>query len=300
MAHTHDHAHLAHDKAFAIGIALNVGYVVCEAVFGLLHNSLALLADAGHNLSDVLGLLLAWGGYMLAKVEPSDRRTYGWRGSTILAALFNALILLAAIGAIVWEAIRRIGEPEPVPGTTVMWVAGIGVVVNTITALLFFAGRKHDLNIHGAFLHMAADAAVSVGVVIAGLLISLTGKTWIDPATSLVVAAVIFAGTWGLLKDSINLAVQAVPKGIDLPDVRSYLAQLPGVEEVHDLHVWAMSTTEVALTVHLVKPNPAGDDDLLAEAEHALHDRFGIEHTTIQFERGTRAIACRQGPRGTV
>lgn len=300
MAHSHDHGPPAHNRAFGIGIALNVGYVVCEAVFGLLHNSLALLADAGHNLSDVLGLLLAWGGYMLAKVEPSDRRTYGWRGSTILAAIFNALILLAAIGAIVWEAIGRIGEPQPVPGTTVMWVAGIGVVINTITALLFFAGRKHDLNIHGAFLHMAADAAVSVGVVIAGLLISLTGKTWIDPVTSLVVAAVIFAGTWGLLKDSINLAVQAVPKGIDLPDVRSYLAQLPGVEEVHDLHVWAMSTTEIALTVHLVKPSPAGDDDLLAEAEHELHDRFGIEHTTIQFERGTRPSACRQGPLGTV
>ncbi len=294
MGHSHDHAPPTHNKAFAIGIALNVGYVVCEAVFGLLNNSLALLADAGHNLSDVLGLLLAWGGYLLAKVEPSDRRTYGWRGSTILAALFNALLLLAAVGAIAWEAVRRFGDPQPVTGTVVMWVAGIGVVVNTITALLFFAGRKRDLNIHGAFLHMAADAAVSVGVVIAGLLISLTGKAWIDPVTSLVVAAVIFASTWGLLKDSVNLAVQAVPKDIDLQHVRSYLAQLPGVEEVHDLHVWAMSTTEVALTVHLLKPDAAGDDDLLAEAEHELHDRFGIEHTTIQFERGTRSVTCRQ------
>jgi cobalt-zinc-cadmium efflux system protein len=301
MGHSHhQHGPPSHDKAFGIGIALNVGYVVCEAAFGLLNNSLSLLADAGHNLSDVLGLLLAWGGYVLAKVEPSDRRTYGWRGTTILAALFNALILLAAIGAIVWEAIRRLRHPEPVAGNVVMWVAGIGVAVNTITALLFFAGRKHDLNIRGAFLHMAADAAVSVGVVVAGLLISLTGKMWFDPVTSLVVAAVIFASTWGLLKDSVNLAIQAVPKGIDLQDVRDYLARLRGVEEVHDLHVWAMSTTEVALTVHLLKPDPAGDDDLLASAEHELHDRFGIEHTTIQFERGTRPTECRQAPRSAV
>jgi cobalt-zinc-cadmium efflux system protein len=293
MAHSHDHGS-NYNKAFGLGVALNLGYVVCEAAFGVLTNSLALLADAGHNLSDVLGLLLAWGGYALSKVGPTDRRTYGWRGSTILAALFNALILLAAIGGIVWEAVRRFSEPQQVAGGTVMWVACIGVVVNTVTALLFFAGRKGDLNIRGAFLHMAADAGVSVGVVIAGLLITWTGRTWIDPVTSLLVAAVIFFSTWGLLKDSVNLAMQAVPKGIDLNEVRTYLSELTGVDEVHDLHVWAMSTTEIALTAHLVKPDTNGDDELLMQAGRTLHDRFGIEHSTIQLERGTLSAKCPQ------
>ncbi len=299
-SHSHDHGPGNYDRAFGLGIALNVGYVVCEGVFGVLNDSLALLADAGHNLSDVLGLLLAWGGYALAKVEPNDRRTYGWRGSTILAALFNGLILLAATGGIAWEAIRRFGDPQPVAGGAVMWVAGVGVIVNGVTAWLFFAGRKGDLNIRGAFLHMAADAGVSVGVMLAGLLITWTGRTWIDPATSLLIAAVIFAGTWGLLKDSLNLALHAVPEGIDLGEVRGYLAGLPGVSEVHDLHVWAMSTTEVALTAHLVKPDPAGDGELLARAARDLHDRFGIEHTTIQLERDAAAEDCRQATAGAV
>jgi cobalt-zinc-cadmium efflux system protein len=296
MTHSHDRSPANYNTAFGLGVALNVGYVACEAVFGLLNNSLSLLADAGHNLSDVLGLLLAWGGYALSKFGPSERRTYGWRGSTILAALFNALLLLAAIGGIVWEAVRRVRDPQPVPGLIVMWVAAVGVAVNAATALLFMAGRKEDLNIRGAFLHMAADAGVSLGVVIAGLLISRTGLAWIDPVTSLLIAAVVFVGTWGLLRDSVNLAMQAVPEGIDLGEVRAYLAGLPGVSEVHDLHVWAMSTTETALTAHLVKHDPVGDDDLLAAAAAALHDRFGIEHTTIQIERDTFPYECPQAP----
>jgi cobalt-zinc-cadmium efflux system protein len=296
MAHSHGHAVANYNRSFGLGIAANLGYVACEAVFGVLNNSLSLLADAGHNLSDVLGLLLAWGGYALAKVGPSEKRTYGWRGSTILAALFNALLLLAAIGGIVWEAVRRFRDPQPVAGFTVMWVAAVGVAVNTATALLFMAGRKGDLNIRGAFLHMAADAGVSLGVVVAGLLIGRTGWSWIDPATSLLIAAVVFVGTWGLLRDSVNLAMQAVPEGIDLGEVRAYLAGLPGVTEVHDLHVWAMSTTETALTAHLVKHDPDGDDELLASAAGGLHDRFGIEHTTIQLERGTFPYECPQAP----
>jgi cobalt-zinc-cadmium efflux system protein len=303
MGHHHEHGHrhgpASYDRAFGVGIALNVGYVACEAAFGLWNDSLALLADAGHNASDVIGLLLAWGGYALAKVGPSERRTYGWRGTSILAALFNALLLLAAVGAIVWEAVRRFREPQPVPGGTLMWVAGVGVAVNAATAWLFFAGRKGDLNIRGAFLHMAADAGVSLGVVLAGLVILRTGLTWVDPVASLLVAGVVFVGTWGLLRESVNLAIQAVPEGIDLAEVRGFLAGLPGVAEVHDLHVWAMSTTEVALTAHLVKPDPAGDDEFLARAAEALHDRFGIEHTTIQIERGTIA-GCRQAPEGAV
>lgn len=299
MGHSHDHGSANYDKAFGMGIALNVGYVACEAVFGLWNDSLALLADAGHNASDVIGLLMAWGGYALSRVGPSDRRTYGWRGTSILAALFNALLLLAAVGAIAWEAVRRFREPQPVPGGTLMWVAGIGVAVNAVTAWLFFGGRKGDLNVRGAFLHMAADAGVSLGVVLAGLVILRTGMAWVDPVTSLAVAGVVFAGTWGLLKESVNLAIQAVPEGIDLGEVRGYLAGLPGVTEVHDLHVWAMSTTEVALTAHVVKPDPERDDELLARAAEALHDRFGIEHTTIQFERGT-IPECRQAAEGAV
>ena len=293
-SHGHSHAPANYNTAFAIGVALNIAYVICEAVFGLLVDSLSLLADAGHNLSDVLGLLLAWGGYALAKIEPNDRRTYGWRSSTILAALFNALILLGAIGGIAWEAIRRFNDPQPVAGGTVMWVAGLGVVVNTATALLFFAGRKGDLNIRGAFLHMAADAGISLGVVLSGLLILGTGKLWIDPVTSLLVTVIIFLGTWGLLRDSVNLAMHAVPEGIDLQAVRDYLCDRPGVTELHDLHVWAMSTTEPALTAHLVKPDGGDDDEFLAQTASDLHDRFGIEHVTIQIERRHDAALCRQ------
>ena len=299
MSHSHDHAPKNYGRAFGLGVVLNVIYIAVETGYGFWANSLSLLADAGHNLTDVLGLLMAWGGFAMARIPPTERHTYGWRGSTILAALFNGLILLVAVGAISWEAIRRFFEPAEPGGLTIVVVATIGVAINTATALLFLKGRERDLNIRGAFLHMAADAAVSLGVVVAGLGIRWTGWSWIDPTTSLVIAAVIFYGTWGLLRESINLAVQAVPEGIDLSEIRDYLAAQPGIQEVHDLHVWAMSTTESALTAHLVKPDPADDDGLLTRAAAELHDRFGIEHTTIQLER-RRSAPCRQAAPDTV
>ena len=290
--HGHDHGHGHHHgaaattgRAFLVGIVLNGAFVAVEAGAGLVTGSLALLADAGHNLSDVLGLLLAWGATRLARRAPSLRRTYGWRRSSIMAALLNAVLLLVAVGGIAWEAIRRAQAPTPVPGATVMIVAGIGFVINTATALLFLSSRKHDLNARGAFLHMAADAAISLGVVAAGAAILATGWTWLDPAVSLVIAVIILFGTWGLLKESLDLSLDAVPVGIDAADVRACLAALPGVTAVHDLHVWAMSTTEVALTAHLVKPDPGGDDALIARATRELHDRFGIAHVTLQWER---------------
>jgi len=296
MSHHHDHAAENYDRAFAIGIALNMAFVVVEAAFGLTAGSLALLADAGHNLSDVLGLLLAWGASYLAKRRPTPRRTYGLRRSSILAALFNALLLLMAVGAIAWEAIGRFFHPGAVAGGTVIAVAAVGVVINTITALLFMSGRQHDLNIRGAFLHMAADAAVSLGVVVAGTIMALTGAVWLDPAISLVIAAVIAVGTWDLLRQSLNLSMDAVPAGINETGVRAFLAGLPGVIEVHDLHIWALSTTETALTVHLVKPAATVDDDWLAGISHELHDRFGIEHATIQVECGQGSKPCKLAP----
>ena len=294
MGHGHDHGPKDYSRAFAIGIALNVGFVVAEASFGILSDSLALLADAGHNLSDVLGLLLAWGAAALSKRGATARRTYGWRGSSILAALANAVLLLVAVGGIAWEAVRRFQEPGPVSGQTVIWVAAVGVAVNTATALLFMAGRKGDLNIRGAFLHMAADAGVSAGVVIAGIAILFTGWDWLDPAVSLVIAAVILVSTWGLLRESVNLALDAVPAGIDVHAVEAHLRGLPGVEGVHDLHIWGMSTTEAALTVHLLKPDPRDDDALLARVTNEFHDRFEIEHLTVQWERGGDPRPCRR------
>ena len=303
MTHNHAHSHAPADygRAFAVGIGLNVLYVAVEAGCGFWSGSLALLADAGHNLSDVAGLLLAWGGFALARRPPTDRRTYGWRGATNLAALANGVLLLVAVGAIAWEAVGRFVDPEPVPGLTVVLVAAVGVAVNTVTAMLFFAGRKGDVNVRGAFLHMAADAAVSVGVVVAGLLIRWTGADWIDPVTSFVIAAVILAGTWGLLRESFDLSVQAVPKGVDVAAVRAFLLARPGVTDVHDLHVWAMSSTETALTAHLLKPlsdGGTGDEDaFLADLTDALHDRFGVEHATVQIERRHDPRLCRQaGP----
>lgn len=295
--HRHDeHQHTPRDygRAFAIGVALNVLFVVIEAGYGFWAGSLALLADAGHNLSDVLGLLMAWAGFALAKIAPSRRRTYGWRGSTILAALFNGLVLLVAVGGIAWEALRRFFEPADVAAPVVIVVAGIGVVINTITALLFMKGRREDLNLRGAFLHMAADALLSLGVVIAGIAIAWTGWQWIDPATSLAIAAVILVGTWGLLRESVNLAIQAVPERIELEEVEAYLRQLPGVEEIHDLHVWAMSTTEVALTAHLVRPQVEAEDWLLRQIAGELQERFKIGHVTIQIERDAARADCRQ------
>ncbi len=299
-AHSHSHSPANYNKAFAVGVALNVTYVLVEAGFGVSTNSLALLADAGHNLSDVLSLLLAWAASHLSQLRPSKRRTYGWRRSSIIAALLNAILLLVAIGGISWEAVRRFSSPEPVPGGIVMAVAGFGVFVNTATALLFRKGRKRDINIKGAFLHMAADAGVSAAVVLAGLAISLTGVFWIDPLMSLVVVAVVAIGTWGLLRDSVNLSLDAVPAGIDVTAVETYLAALPGITRVHDLHIWAMSTTESALTAHLIKPDGKLNDPLLLQIQEELHDRFGIEHMTIQLECGDADCLCAQEPTNVV
>ncbi|MGB7344350.1 MAG: cation diffusion facilitator family transporter [Pirellulaceae bacterium] len=296
----HHPAPASYGRAFAIGVFLNVAFVVVEAGFGFATNSLALLADAGHNLSDVLGLLMAWGGYALAKVAPSPKRTYGWRGSTILAALFNALLLMVAIGGITWEAIGRFSNPAEVTAPVIIGVALVGVVINTATALLFLRGREHDLNIRGAYLHMAADALLSLGVVIAGIIIALTAWQWVDPLTSLIIAAVILLGTWGLFKESINLAMAGVPAKIDPNDVQSFLSSIPGVTEVHDLHIWAMSTSEIALTAHLVKPDASDEDDLLKETAAELHHLFDIGHTTIQIERCVNATNCGQAAEGTL
>lgn len=283
--HGHDHGPVNYNRAFAIGVALNVTYIVVETVFGLLTGSLALLADAAHNVIDVFALLLAWGAAYLSSLKPSRRYTYGWRSSTILAALTNGTLLLFAVGGIAWEAIDRFRDPEPVTGQTIMWVAGLGVLVNGFTALLFMSGRKHDLNIRGAYLHMAADAAVSLGVLLAGGGILLTGKAWIDPATGLAIAAIILWNTAGLLKEALELSLHAVPQRIDIQHVEEYLRQLPGVTDVYDLHIWAMSTHAAALTVRIVKPVVENEDPLLREIERHLHDRFQIEHATVQIER---------------
>ena len=301
--HDHHHGGLGHSHApkdfgaaFAIGTALNLGFVVVQVVFGLFAHSLALLADAGHNLGDVFGLVLAWWASHLVKSIPTERRTYGLGRSSILAALANAVFLLVAVGGITWEAVRRFHDPTPVAGGTVMWVAALGIAINTATALLFMRGRKGDLNVKGAFLHMAADAAVSAGVVIAGAVIAYTGWHWLDPVTSLAINAVIVWGTWGLLRDSTNLALDAVPAGIDTAQVRSYLEALPGVVAVHDLHIWGLSTTQTALTVHLVKPDAEVDDGLLARASNELRAKFGIAHATVQLERGDAAHPCQLAP----
>jgi len=294
--HAHSHAPANFDRAFAIGIALNVGFVVVEAAYGIAANSLALLADAGHNLGDVLGLVMAWGAATLVRRRPTARYTYGLKRSSILVSLANAGLLLVAVGAIVWEAVQRLGRPEPVAEMTVIWVALVGIAINGATALLFMSGRKSDLNIKGAFLHMAADAVVSLGVVIAALAIIATGWLWLDPAVSLVIAVVITVGTWSLLRDSLKLALDAVPAHVDHREVDRYLAALPGVTDVHDLHIWAMSTTEVAMTVHLVRPGATLDDGLLARARHDLQERFGVGHVTLQIETGDPAHPCSLAP----
>ena len=283
--HGHSHAPKDFGRAFLIGIILNTGFVIVEAVYGWISGSMALIADAGHNLSDVLALLLAWGASVAAKRPPNERFTYGYKSSTILAALANAALLLVAIGAIAFETAHRISNPQPVQGMTMVIVAGIGIAINTGTALLFLRGREHDLNIRGAFLHMAADALVSLGVVLAGIAIIYTGALWIDPAVSLVIVAVIAWGTWGLLKDSVAMSLLAVPKGISEKSVRSYLASLDGVEAVHDLHIWPMSTTETALTAHLVMPAGHPGDKFLSEVADELDHHHRIHHTTIQIEK---------------
>jgi cation diffusion facilitator family transporter len=292
------HAPKSFGRAFAVGVGLNFGFVVVEVIFGIFAHSLALIADAGHNMGDVLGLVLAWVASVLVKTPATDRRTYGLRSSSILAALFNAILLLVSVGAIAWEAIRRFGVPIEVAGKTVIWVSLVGIAINTATALMFMSGRKGDLNIRSAFLHMAADAAVSVGVVVAGVAIVLTGLHWIDPVVSLIIAVVIVWGTWGLLHDSVNLALQAVPAGINLGEVRKYLAGLPHVTTVHDLHVWPMSTTETALTAHLEMPTGSSGDAFLREVCEHLHQQFGIEHSTIQIEQN--AESCSLTPERSV
>ena len=281
--------------AFAIGVTLNLLFVGTEVGAGLWTGSLALLADAGHNLSDVLALLLAWGATVLARRAPTGRRTYGLRKATILASLVNAVLLLVAVGVIVSEAVRRFATPTPIDAPIVMLTAGLGVLINGATALLFMRGSQSDLNVRGAFLHMAADAAVSVAVVAGAAVIALTGMLWIDPILSLVIAGVIVLGTWGLLRDSVDMAMDAVPRGIDVDAVRCWLADLPGVEEVHDLHIWAMSTTETALTAHLLRPVSINGDAFLHTACQGLQDRFGIGHSTIQVETDATQ-ACQLAP----
>ena len=286
VSHQHNHGPANYNRAFAIGVALNIGIVSLEAAFGVLSHSLALLADAGHNLTDVLGLLLAWGANYLSQRQATERRTYGLRRSSILAALLNAVVLLIVVGGIGWEAVRRLNDPQPVASDIVMWVAAIGILLNAFTAWLFMAGREHDLNIKGAFLHMVSDAVVSLGVVLAALAIRATGWLWLDPAVSLAIMVIITIGTWGLLRESVNLALDAVPAGIDPAAVEDYLKKLPGISGVHDLHIWGMSTTEAALTAHLVKPDARIDDGLLSRVSQVLHDDFGIEHATLQLECG--------------
>jgi len=302
--HTCDRSHHGHildaGRAFMLGIALNVAFAVVEWVYGVLANSLALIADATHNFSDVLGLILAWGALALARRPPSARFTYGLRGSTILAALANAMLLLVASGGITWEAILRFRTPGAVNETTMIWVAFLGVLINGGTALLFKAGRNTDLNIRGAYVHMAADAAVSLGVVAAGAGMLVTGWAWLDPAISLLIVAVIFISTWRLLRDAVKLALHAAPESVDPVDVRRYLAGLPGVVEAHDLHIWAMSTTETALTVHLVMPGGHPGDEFLADVVHEIGHKFRIGHTTIQIETGTSSDACVLAPEHVV
>ncbi len=285
----HVHAPANFGKAFAIGVALNAAFVVLEVVFGLLGNSVALLADAGHNLSDALGLGVAWAAVILAKRKPTSRFTYGLGGTSILAALFNAVFLLVVTGGLTWEAILRFYQPEPVAGKTVMIVAACGIVLNGFCAWLFSKGSKGDLNVRGAFMHMAGDALVSLGVVVGGFIILLTGWHWIDPAMTLFINAVIVFGTWSLLTGSLTMSLNAVPPGVDIAKVRAFLLGLPGVTGLHDLHVWSLSTTETALTCHLVTPDGPPSDDTLFHAAEELKEHFGIGHVTLQPEKAPSA-----------
>ncbi len=302
-AHSHvSHSHGAADygRAFAIGIALNLAYVAAEAVAGVLSHSLALLADGGHNLGDVLGLGLSWGAAVLSRRSPSGRFTYGFGSTSILAALTNAVILLLVTGGIAWEAVLRLADPVAVTSEVMIWVAAAGIAVNGATALLFASGRGSDLNIKSAFMHMMADTLVTAGVVVAGILIGLFGWLWLDPAVSLVVSLVIVTGTWGLLRSAVGLALDAVPEGVDAAAVRAHLEALPGVTALHDLHIWGMSTTETALTCHLVMPGGHPGDATLNGVTHELHARFGIAHATIQIELADSDQVCALTPEHVV
>ncbi|MDA3797939.1 MAG: cation diffusion facilitator family transporter [Kiritimatiellae bacterium] len=292
MSLDHNHEINNYNRSFAIGVTLNIIFVVIEASYGMFADSLALIADAGHNLSDVVSLLLAWGASVLATKAATEKRTYGFRKATIMASLASAILLLVALGGITWEAIGRFFNPKPVEGITVIGVAAIGVVINTLTALLFVKGQKHDLNIKGAFLHMTADAGISLGVVVAGILIMVKGWLWIDPVVSIMIVAVILVGTWGLLRDSINYAMDAVPDSIDIPAIKNYLTSFDNVSRIHDLHVWPLSTTETALTVHIVVNDQSLDNSFLLNLQQNLHDHFGIGHSTIQIETSTGKIDC--------
>ena len=295
MEHSHQHpAPKNYTLAFGVGTALNVIFVVVEAIFGFLSNSLALIADAGHNLGDVLALLLSWGATYLAQRKPTRTKTYGLRRGTILAAFVSSLILLMTMSIVAWEALGRFTDPSEVNSMTIIVVAAIGVVINTATALMFLSSQHDDLNIKAAFIHMAADAGVSLGVVIAGIAIMFTGLLWIDPAISLLIVIVILISTWGVFRDSFNLAMDGVPKGIDLEEVRNFILQQDGITAIHDLHVWAMSTTQVALTAHLVRNTTDIDDQFLHHLSKELQDRFKIIHPTIQIESGNNAHLCDQ------
>jgi cobalt-zinc-cadmium efflux system protein len=297
--HGHSHAPATFGRAFAVGITLNLAFVVAEGAAGWFADSVALIADAGHNLSDVLGLLMAWAAITLSKRPASVRYTYGLRGSSILAALFNAILLLIACGAITLGAVERLFEPAPVQGGLMMAVAAVGIAINLGTALMFMRGSHDDINIKGAFLHMAADAAVSAGVVIAGLIVLYTGLTWVDPVISLLIVGVIVAGTWGLFRDSLTMSLQGVPGRIDPVAVTARLAALPGVDAVHHLHIWPTSTTEVALTAHLLMPAGAAGDDFLVSTAALMRQDFGIAHSTFQVERGICADGSPVGAHGS-
>lgn len=299
--HSHHHGHAHHHggtpqgSAFMVGMLLNLVFVVVEFTAGLSANSLALLSDAGHNVSDVIGLALAWGAHHLTQRAPTERHTYGLRRSSILAALLNATLLLIAVGGIVWEAAHRLNVPQAIASDTIMWVASAGVVVNTLSALLFVKGQ-HDLNVRGAFLHLAADAAISAGVVLTGVIIRYTDWLWLDPAVSIAISLAIAIGTWQLFQESLDLAMDAVPAHIDPQSVMDFLRELPGVSEVHDLHIWGMSTTETALTVHLVSEGANTDNSFLHAVTEELRSRYGIAHCTIQIERPDPERPCPLAP----
>lgn len=291
----HHHPSPDHNRAFAVGIALNVAFVIAEVIYGFQANSLALLADAGHNASDVLGLVMAWGAILLAKRKPSERFTYGLQSASIFAALANALLLLVAIGGIGLEALQRFIAPPRPDAMTVIAVAAIGVLINGLTAWLFYKGNQRDLNIRGAFLHMATDAAISFGVVLSGLLIMATGLLWLDPLVSLIIVIVIADSTWKLFRHSLSLALHGVPNNINLQEVKEYLGALNGVAEVHDLHIWGISTTGIALSAHLVMPGGHPGDEFIHTLSHALESRYGIHHATFQIEIGDAKMGCHSG-----